>query len=84
MNAFQPPRDFARRLATAGLAVALIAIGATAAPAAGPAPAASPDLCASVTAPPAGGVMQAPVSDAQWWLASIALMVGIALRRTSA
>lgn len=44
---------------------------------------APPARCASVSALPADSAVQAPASDMQWWLASIALMVGIALRRTS-
>lgn len=98
MTAFQPSRALARRLAAAGLASALLAAGASAWPAdtaipstlataitaGAPAAPPQPSGCASEAQATASGAAPAPPSPAQWWLASIALMVGIALRRTSA
>ena len=86
MTAFQPSRAFARRLAAAGLASALLAAGANtpAADTAAPAAPLQPTGCVRDSQAHANGGLPSPPSPAQWWLASIALMVGIALRRTSA
>lgn len=58
------------------------AAAAALAPVTAPAPASSG--CPSASAVPAAAGGPVPAAGAQWWLASIALMVGIALRRTSA